>query len=146
MADKDNIGRKYPFTWVVERGKIREMVEAIGESNPIYQDSEAARAQGYKDVVAPPTFTTVSLLWSGALFQAFDDLEVEVSRTVHAQQSCEFYQEIFPGDTLEGVVEVKDITHKKGKSGNLKFIQFEITYTNQRNELVSKEEMLVITR
>ncbi len=122
------------------------MVEAIGESNPIYQDSEAARAQGYKDVVAPPTFTTVSLLWSGALFQAFDDLEVEVSRTVHAQQSCEFYQEIFPGDTLEGVVEIKNITHKKGKSGNLKFIQFEITYTNQRNELVSKEEMLVITR
>ncbi len=146
MADKDNIGRKYPFTWVVERGKIRELADAIGDDNPIYQDAEASRNKGYKDVVAPPTFTTVPLLWSGALFQAFDDLKIELSRTVHAEQSCEYYQEIFPGDKLEGVVEVKDIKDKKGKSGNLKFIQFEITYTNQHNDLVSKDEMLVITR
>ncbi len=146
MADKDNIGKKYPFTWVVERGKIRELADAIGDDNPIYQDAEASRKEGYKDVVAPPTFTTVPLLWSGALFQAFEDLNVELSRTVHAEQSCEYYQEILTGDKLEGVVEVKDIKDKKGKSGNLKFIQFEITYTNQQNALVSKDEMLVITR
>jgi acyl dehydratase len=146
MAGKDNIGRKYPFTWVVERGKIRELADAIGDDNPIYQDAEASRKKGYKDVVAPPTFTTVPLLWGGALFQAFDDLKIELSRTVHAEQSCEYYQEILPGDKLEGVVEVKDIKDKKGKSGNLKFIQFEITYTNQHNDLVSKDEMLVITR
>ena len=146
MADRNKIGKKYTFTWLVERGKVRELVEAIGDNNPIYRDPEAARQQGYKDMVAPPTFATVPILWTGTLLRAFDDLNMELSRIMHAEQSYEYYQEIFPGDSLKGIAEVKKITEKKGKSGKLEFIEFETIYTNQHDESVVKENMLVVER
>ncbi len=146
MADKNKIGKKYPFTWMVERGKIRELVEAIGDDNPIYKNAEAAREKGYKNIVAPPTFAFVSVMWSGVFLRAINDLGIEFARIMHAEQGYEYYNEIFPGDTLIGVMEVKEIIEKKGKSGDLDFIQFENTYTNQHDELVLREEILLVER
>ena len=34
---------------------IRHMVVALGDTNPIYVDAEAAKAAGHPDLVAPPT-------------------------------------------------------------------------------------------
>lgn len=146
MADKNKIGKNYTFTYLVERGKIREFAEAIGDDNPIYKDTEAAREQGYKDIVAMPTFAFASIIWTGTFHRVVNDLGIEFARIMHAEQEYEYYQEIFPGDTLIGVMEVKEITEKKGKSGDLDFIQFENTYSNQQGGCVLKEKMLVVER
>ena len=41
----------------------KEMIQAftrsVGESNPVFSDEEAARAAGYRGLLAPPTFCTV---------------------------------------------------------------------------------------
>ena len=146
MANKNKIGKKYTFTWLVERGKIRQFAEAIGDDNPIYKDAEVAQKQGYKDIVAMPTFTTVPILWTGTLFKVFDELQLVLTRITHAEQWYEYYQDIVVGDELKGIMEIKEITEKKGKSGNLEFIRFETTFTNQHGQLVSKESMLVAAR
>jgi acyl dehydratase len=39
----------------VNQPMIRHMVEALGDTNPIYVDADAARSVGHPDVVAPPT-------------------------------------------------------------------------------------------
>lgn len=56
--DQSFVGRSYPATapYEVGREKIREFAEAIGDAAPAYTDAEAARALGYPDVIAPPTF------------------------------------------------------------------------------------------
>ncbi len=60
MLDKSYIGHVFPaFTAEVERGRLRFFAKAIGESNPIYTDEEAAKAAGYRALPAPPTFTSV---------------------------------------------------------------------------------------
>src|SRR5882757_11417553 len=61
MAVKtDAIGKTYePVTYAVGREKIREYASAVGETNPLYSDVEAALAAGYADVVAPPMFAVV---------------------------------------------------------------------------------------
>ena len=54
------IGKTYePTLYAVGREKIREYARAVGETNPLYLDVEAARAAGYADVVAPPMFAVV---------------------------------------------------------------------------------------
>ncbi|MBW1711882.1 MAG: MaoC family dehydratase N-terminal domain-containing protein [Deltaproteobacteria bacterium] len=146
MADASKKGTKYNFEWLVERGKIRELVQAIGDQNPIYNELDAALAEGYDDVVASPTFTTVPLMWTGVLFQAFADLKMNHARCMHAEQSYEYFTQIHPGDVLSGLMEVKSIIHREGKSGPLDFVLFEMTYTNQRQETVLREEMLVVER
>jgi len=39
----------------VNQAMIRHWVEAMGDENPVYVDAEAARANGFNGVVAPPT-------------------------------------------------------------------------------------------
>lgn len=146
MANREMIGKKFHFDWRVERGKIAEFVAAVGEDNPICWDTTAATAQGYVDIVAPPTFTTVPMMWSGVLFRAFDELKMPLSRIMHAEQAYEYHNEILPDDTLSAVMEVKSVTERSGKSGVLDFVLFETIFTNQHGQLVMKEEMLVVER
>ena len=55
-------GFPYPETYFVGVEKIREFARAIGDENPLYIDRDAARAAGYPDVVAPPTFAIAVIM------------------------------------------------------------------------------------
>ncbi len=147
MADKSAVGKVFPpFTWEVERGKIRELAGAIGDSNSVYMDREAAIREGYKDVVAPPTFITVPAMWAGIGRKVLKDLKVNYSRILHGEERYEYYQEIYPGDVLTGVTKVLSIETKSGKSGDMDFITRETVYTNQHNELVLKQTTVTVER
>jgi hypothetical protein len=64
---KDIVGRKMePFTFTVERGKVKEFLQAIGETNAIYHDVSAAKAAGYTDTPVPLTFQTAFTFWGMA--------------------------------------------------------------------------------
>ncbi|MDH3676275.1 MAG: MaoC family dehydratase N-terminal domain-containing protein, partial [Anaerolineae bacterium] len=57
--DKRFIGRKFdPFSFEVDRSKIRELAQALGDDNPVFIDDDEARASGLPGIVAPPTFPT----------------------------------------------------------------------------------------
>ncbi len=147
MADKSAIGREYPpFTWEVERGKMRELVEAIGDRNPIYADREAAIQEGYKDVVAPPTFITVPMMWSGIGMKVMKDLKINYARVLHGEERYEYFQEIYPGDILTGKVKIVGIETKSGKSGDMDIVTRETLYTNQRNGPVLKTITVTVER
>jgi len=56
----DAVGKEWPAsTYQVGREKIREYANALGIDNPVHLDVEAARAAGFRDVVAPPMFAVV---------------------------------------------------------------------------------------
>lgn len=147
MADKSLIGIELPpITWEVERGKIRELAQAIGDTNPIYSDREAALREGYEDVVAPPTFVTVPVLWTGIGHEALKALGIDYSRILHGEESYEYYKEIYPGDVLTGRAKITDIKARSGKSGEMDIVTRECLYTNQRNEPVLKSITVIIER
>lgn len=57
--DRSATGRESkPLVNEVEKGAIRRFAEALGETNPIHFDEGAARAAGYRSIVAPLTFPT----------------------------------------------------------------------------------------
>ncbi len=59
-VNEDVVGKTYPATtYAVGREKVREFAYAVGETNPLYLDHDAARAAGHADVVAPPMFAVV---------------------------------------------------------------------------------------
>ena len=55
------VGRVYPAegTYAVGREKIREFARAVHAKHPFHYDVESARAAGYADVIAPPTFAII---------------------------------------------------------------------------------------
>src|SRR5262249_32885135 len=123
-----------PVVYAVGREKIREYAEAVGETNPLYLDFEAARAAGYADLPAPPMFAVVysgRALWSG-LFDP--DLAIDFSMLGPGPQPFRWPGPVVvAGDEITTVLSVSSITERAG----LGFYVFESESINQRGELVS---------
>lgn len=112
----DLVGRTYPASPVyqVGREKVREFARAIGESSPLCTDIDAARAAGYSDVVAPPTFAIVISMEAGRQ-AAFDpDLGLDYTRVVHGEQTFEYARPIVAGDELVCTASIHTIREAAG--------------------------------
>jgi len=114
--DQSFIGRSYPptSTYEVSREKIREFADAIGDTNPVYRDQEAARAAGHPDVIAPPTFITVVNIPAVNKVVADPALGLDYSRMVHGLQSFTYARPVRAGDVLALTVTIDDIMDRAG--------------------------------
>ena len=115
--DQAFVGRSYPPTepYLVGREKIREFARAIGATDPEYLDPEAARALGYADVVAPPTFPIIFTMASSHRQIVEDpELGIDYSRVVHGDQRFAYRRPIVAGDALVCVNTVEEITSRGG--------------------------------
>ena len=100
--DRALVGRSYPPSAVYEvgRGKIAEFARAIGEDSPLHRDVEAARAAGYADVIAPPTFAIALTLEAAMVVLEDPDVDLDYSRVVHGEQRFTHHRPIRAGDRL----------------------------------------------
>src|SRR3954469_7052349 len=127
------IGKSYPpHVYAVGREKIREYAQAIGERNALHLDVEAARAAGYRDVVAPPMFAVVysAPAVGPAIFDP--DVGINFALMVHGAQEFEWGPLVVAGDEVTTEVAVKSIEERAGNG----FFVFESTSTNQDGEAV----------
>ena len=114
--DQSFAGRSWPATppYLVGREKIREFAAAIGATDAEYHDPEAARAAGYPDVVAPPTFPVVITMAASRQIVADPALGLDYSRVVHGDQKFAYTRPVVAGDSLVCVNTVDDITSRGG--------------------------------
>ncbi|CAL9672254.1 hypothetical protein SUDANB95_07558 [Actinosynnema sp. ALI-1.44] len=114
--DQSFIGRAYPPSppYEVGREKIREFATAVGATSPVHHDPEAARAAGYKDVIAPPTFAVIVSLKANDVLVEDPDLGLDYSRVVHGDQTFTHTRPITAGDRLVVELHVDGITSRMG--------------------------------
>ena len=114
--DPSFVGRSWPATapYQVGREKIREFATAIGATDAEYHDPEAARALGYPDVVAPPTFPFVVTMAASSQIIRDPQLGMDYSRVVHGDQKFAYTRPVVAGDTLVCVITVDEITSRGG--------------------------------
>ncbi|MEU1720432.1 MaoC family dehydratase N-terminal domain-containing protein [Actinomadura sp. ATCC 39365] len=109
--NRDFVGRTYPSAapYEVSRVKIKEFAAAIGDNNPVYRDREAARAAGYPDVIAPPTFPIVFSLQAGGEALVDPELGLNLAMVVHGEQRFEYARPVCAGDELVTTATITDI-------------------------------------
>ena len=114
--DPSFVGRSWPATppYLVGREKIREFAAAIGATDAEYHEPEAARAAGYPDVVAPPTFPVVVTMAANRQIVADPALGLDYSRVVHGDQKFAYTRPVVAGDSLVCVNTVDEITSRGG--------------------------------
>jgi acyl dehydratase len=112
------VGRQYPPTepYLVGREKVREFSRAVLATSPLGLDPVAARAAGYADVVAPPTFAVVVQELTLAQILADEDAGIDFSRVVHRDQKFRFERPIVAGDELTAVVTIASVKSLAGNS------------------------------
>ncbi len=96
------VGRSFPPTapYLVGREKVREFARAVFAEDPQHTDPAAARALGYDDVVAPPTFAMVIQDQTLQQLLAEPDSGIALERTIHAEQRFRYSRPIVAGDEL----------------------------------------------
>ena len=104
-------GRAYPDTapYLVGREKVREFARAVGSTDPVSLDPAAARAAGFADVVAPPTFAVVVQEATLAQLLADESAGIDFARVVHGDQRFTFSRPITAGDELVAAMTVTDV-------------------------------------
>src|SRR6476469_7032413 len=97
----DAAGKKWDGVgFEVEAERITQYADAVGEPSPVQRDAGAAKAAGFRDIVAPPMFAVV---YSGpAMGPALFDPEVEMNfaAMVHGGQEFEWGEPVCSGDEI----------------------------------------------
>ena len=151
MLDHSYIGKKFPLIrYQVDASKIRELAKALGDENPLFQDAEAARAEGYPDVVAPLTFPTLFRFWGGSAAGAetraiLGEMGADLLRVLHGEEEYEYHGTLHPGDDITGELEIVDIERKEGRSGVMDFVKTQATYRDQHGQVkvIARATMVV---
>ncbi|MGI8729944.1 MAG: MaoC family dehydratase N-terminal domain-containing protein [Solirubrobacteraceae bacterium] len=129
----DVVGKTYPpSVYAVGREKVREYARAVGETNPLYLDVEAAREAGHHDVVAPPMFAVVYAMPAVSEGMFDPEVGIDFARLVHAGQEFSWGPLVVAGDEISTKVSVKDVSERRGSG----YFAFESVSTNQRGETV----------
>jgi len=110
------VGRVYPPgpSYVVGREKVREFASAIGDDNPACHDLDAARALGYPDLVAPPTFAVVLAMKAATGAVKDPELGLDYTRVVHGEQKFAYARPIVAGDELVVTVTIEALRTMAG--------------------------------
>ncbi len=146
MIDKQkHIGRTTkPQTVDVEKGRLQFFAKAIGETNPIYSDEDAARAAGHKTIPAPPTFPFCLEMETNSLWDNIAAMGVAVGKILHGSQTFTYHAPIYAGDRITFETKVSDIYDKKG--GALEFIVEDTSASNQDGVLVCELQRVIVVR
>lgn len=145
MIDKKYIGRQLaPSVLTVDRTRLQFFAKAIGEQDPVYSDVAAAKAAGYADLPAPPTFLFAVELDSGTTMQLLTELDIPLTKLLHGEQSFRYHQPVCAGDTVTVESSITDIYEKKG--GKLEFVVKDSRVTNQKGELVAELGTVLVVR
>jgi len=138
---KDKVGAVWQSrVYEIEKGMIRRFAQAIGDLNPLWQDEEYARKTKYGGIIAPPTF--MATLGLEQIQQLLASAPSETS--LHGSTELECYQPVRAGDVVTATTRIADFRQRQGKMGTMSFVTFDITYENQRGELVGRCRQMVI--
>jgi acyl dehydratase len=145
VIDKKWIGHELPVSVLsIERGRLQFFAKATGETRPEYTDVAAARAAGYADLPAPPTFLMAAELDSGASGQLVSDLQIPLAKLLHGEQGFTYHGPVCAGDTVTVRSTISEIYSKK--EGALEFVVKTSRAHNQRDELVAELRSVLICR
>jgi acyl dehydratase len=133
---RDLLGKETPSLILeVEKGNIRRWSEAVGDKNPLWTDEDYARRSSFGGIVAPPTF-----LIDRAIVPLADQIIAMKDSTnfINGGTEIEYFRPIHVGDTLTTTARLVDIKEKTGSAGTLVILLLDMTYKNQKGEIVRK--------
>ena len=107
----DLVGHRYPITeeYVVTRERIGAFAHAIGDQGLWYHRVGHARGLGYRDVLAPPTFTAAMATWLCRPILLDPALGLDLARVTTGSQAVVHHRPVVAGDRLWASVTVTDV-------------------------------------
>lgn len=126
---------------------------AIGDAAQIYVDDAAARAAGYAEAIAPPTFVCETVQYSN---RAPDEngyighnweVAIEGWQRIRGGNAYRFHQPVVASDILHVEWSVESVRETTGAQGARMVVVVSLgVYRNQRGELLAENRETMILR
>ena len=140
------------ITFPVEASHIMMFARAVGDTNPVYHDAEAAKKSEVGGIIAPPSFAQAVAQfdpeyhlrpkpgekWFGSA-KGPSGIEDKPKSTggLHAEQHYEYIRPLRPGDVLTVELKPGKVWERESKrAGKLTFRERIVEYRDQTGELV----------
>jgi acyl dehydratase len=136
-------GKTYQeLVFEVERDRVTQFALAVGEDDPRFTDLEAAKAEGFPEQLAFPTFPTVLQILTSARVVVDEELGLDYSRVVHGEQAYEWRRPIVVGDRLRVAPRIADVYAK----GPNEYLIIEGEITDADGEVVCTARTMLLSR
>jgi acyl dehydratase len=144
------IGLEGPSTVMeVARTNCRMFARSVGHTDPIFYDDAAAKARGYRGVVAPPGFLGTPIFKPGGGGAVPGEMggrtfAVPYKRILNGGTDYEYLPDapdgdtICAGDTITARTKIAGYEEATGSLGPMLITRRETTYTNQNGKVVAK--------
>ena len=149
LFDRSKAGtRTSPVTVAVERDRIRFLSKVLGITDPVHHDVAAARAAGYPDLLAPPSFPMVVEAMANDERERrgqpnlFDLIRCDFRRLLHGGETYTYHGQIFAGDEVEFVTEIRGFQDKKGGALEIAEVALSLSHA-ERGLLVTADRILI---
>jgi acyl dehydratase len=115
-VNQDFAGRSYPPSgpYAVDAAALAAFAAAVGSTDPVHTSTEAARAAGYRDVIASPTFAVTIAQQCDAQLVEDPEAGIDFSRVVHGEQRFIHHRPITAGDEVLGTLTVDTVREAGG--------------------------------
>lgn len=140
--DRESIGREVPGGNVtITKEQILAYCQALGDTNPLYTDEEAAAKGPHGALIAPPTLLTT--LAAGGRTDpgvTFGNLQILGGTRI------DWAHPVRAGDTIGAISTVADVYQKTGRSGHMVFVVTRTRYINQDGVEVGSMDTSIVRR
>lgn len=125
--------RSKPRTQELDKLQIRLFARSVGHTDPIYYDEAAAKAAGYKSLVAPPGYLGTGIFSpnaapEGPAMQAGPQPSRPLNRILNGGTQIEYFDAITAGDVLEAETYTSDLQEREGSIGQMLIVESKTEY------------------
>jgi acyl dehydratase len=129
---------------IVERGPVQHFADAVLSTSPIYHDPAAAKAAGFDNIPAPPTWP-FAMEFSGKfdeqqpkdaatgnpMLKALAPLMAKGGLILHGEQEFVYHRPVQVGDVLVSEGKIADAYQKDSSGRTMTFIVTETNWTDE---------------
>ena len=143
--------RSYTAPDPIGRSAIRYFATVVGDPNPLSRDIDAARAAGFDDLVAPPTYICETNQYADLPMD--DDgypghtweFDIPDTRQIRGGNEYRFHQPVIATDVITAEWTITDITERTSSAGTaMLIINSTAEYRNQHGaHLASNTETII---
>ncbi len=124
----------------IEYGELRRFAAATGNDNPVFQNQDAAKEAGYRDIPAVPTFPD--------FFNYIDEicsiLDLELPRLTLCSQNIDWFRPLYAGEDLDIKITLAGSTEQRNANMKLVWITIDTEVQTKRGTPIFKSSRTFI--
>jgi acyl dehydratase len=139
-----------PLVMEIEKGMIKKFANAIGDTNPLWQDEEYAQKTKYKGIIAPPGIFCAIMMFMPVTSEPKEAPSLlpggplPLERVLDGGAEWEFISPVKLGETITSTTKLTRVLKREGKMGKMVFLALETIFKNQENKIVAKSHATII--